>query len=74
MYKQLDLLIEAFSDRLDKIFKNYPTKSELFKRLDYIDEELEAIKQEQILTAHSQTDLDDRLTLVEKKFDLQVSV
>ena len=74
MYKQLDLLIEDFSDRLDKIFKNYPTKSELFKRLDYIDEELEAIKQEQILTAHSQTDIDDRLTLVEKKFDLQVSV
>ncbi|GEM_PF-1893903 len=74
MFKHLDLLGEAWSDKLERVLKNYPTKDELFKRLDYIVGELETIRQEQILTAHSQTDLDDRLTFVEKKLDLQVSI
>ncbi len=67
MHKQLDLIIKSFSERVEEILKNYPTKSELFDRLDHIVGELETIRQEQILTAHSQTEFDDRLTSVEKK-------
>lgn len=74
MFKHLDLLGKAWSDKLDRVLENYPTKSELFARLDYIVGELETIRQEQILTAHSQTDIDDRLALVEKKLDLQVAI
>ena len=67
MHKQLDLIIKSFSERVEEILKNYLTKSELFDRLDHIVGELETIRQEQILTAHSQTEFDDRLTSVEKK-------
>jgi hypothetical protein len=62
LFRHLDLLGKAWSDKLERVLENYPTKDELFKRLDHI------------LTAHSQTDINDRLTLVEKKLELQVSM
>lgn len=73
MYKHLDLLGKDFSERLEEVLRNYPTKDELFRRLDHIVGELETIRQEQMLTAHSQTEFDDRLSSVEKKLDLQAS-
>lgn len=74
MRKHLDLITKTFSERIDDIFKNYPTRREVFDKFDHIDRELEAIRQEQILTAHSQTDLDDRLTSVEKKLNIHTPV
>ena len=74
LFKHLDLLGKALSDKFESGLQKYPTKDELFRRLDHIVGELETIRQEQILTAHSQTEFDDRLLSVEKKLNIHASI
>lgn len=56
LYKHLDLLGKALSEKFDDSLKNYPTKDELFKRLDHIVGELETIRTEQLILTHSQAE------------------
>ena len=60
LYKHLDLLGKALSEKFDNSLKNHPTKDELFKRLDHIVGELETIRTEQLILTHSQTEHENR--------------
>ena len=70
LYEHLDLFGKTLSDKFDKKleekFRFYPTKDELFKRLDHIVGELDTIRTEHRLTAHSQEDQEDRLSKLEE--------
>lgn len=63
MLTQRDIII--IENLLNERLKFFPTKDELFKRLDHIVGELETIRNEQLLLTHSQGEHDGRLKALE---------
>lgn len=68
--KRIELLFEIkldekLEEKLNDKLGLYPTRNEFFKSMDKIMGELETIRNEQILIAHSQGDYDERLEKLE---------
>jgi predicted nuclease with TOPRIM domain len=68
--QDLDEIEKVVDEKIDEKTRNLPTKDEFFGKMDEVMGELKAIREEQPLQSHRLSNHEDRISVIEKKLQI----